>query len=376
MNNPQFSTTLLIRHRHRQPGFLPWLILGVFWVFGLPMLSSGAQAQENGWPGEGMSPVFLWEDARSANEVAIEGRSRPRACKLISLQGKSRFGRHFGMETVEGAIFADPNSGLRVFMAAAQNQALGIEALVTPAETPQDGWILALAGDGAGGFALAQRGEKLLLDLATDSDEEATEVLLGTVSAGEPVHVVVNLRPDQVTAWMNGEQVTQQNVETPFTEWSAENLVFGGSWALQHTWNGNLKGVAIYPEPLNPETVSAHARHWQEQVAQREPLQTVKLKGHLLESSPPADAANYPRSLVAYRYKVEEVLEGEDPGEHVVVYHWGVLGGEKQEVLNREIGETYELTLAPYNQFPALETEHKVEDVFDPEAGLFYDLTR
>ena len=362
-------------------------ILAFLTVLAFLGLCGAARAEEEPvipeWPMEELSPAFVWESILGENKVKVPGRSRPRNCRMAGLYGRVRHGRFGQMDVVDGAFFADFGSGRRVATQIAESGRFALEATVAPrtddGEMPT-GWIAALdAEEEPLAFALVQWGKELVLLLGRGSEEKGpTEVNLGKLPAGTPQHVVVNVGRDRITSFLDGEKAVEADAPAfDPAAWEAATLAFGSDWHLKNKWAGMLEGVAIYPHELSAETVRQHGRYFRQKVSQRPQLLPIVVKGSLRGTSQPPDETVYPRALVLYRYDVEEVISGSLDAEAIMVYHWAILGAEKQPVLERGFGKSYRLKVVPYEEFEAvLKEEQRSEGAFMPGLPSLYDISR
>lgn len=105
------------------------------------------------------------------------------------------------------------------------------------------------------------------------------------------------------------------------------------------------------------------------------PAENLVVTGRLVEMTPvPSleDIAPYTRTLVVYRYKVEQVLSGTFEPSTLLVAHWGIVDS-RETSLDRRIGERYRLNLKPYAACSELEGERLVMELSDMRHPLFYD---
>jgi hypothetical protein len=209
-------------------------------------------------------------------------------------------------------------------------------------------------------------------------EKQPAAVEIGKLAAGSPQHVVVNVGRDRVTSFLDGKKAVEADAPAfDPAAWEAATLIFGSDWHLKSKWAGMLEGVAIYPHELSADTVAKHARYFRENVSQRTELSPIVLKGVLRDTSQPPDETVYPRALVLYRYDVEEVISGSLDADAIMVYHWAILGAEKQPVLERGFGKSYRLKVVPYEEFEAvLKEEQRSEGAFMPGLPSFYDISR
>ncbi|NCD34254.1 MAG: hypothetical protein EOL87_12685 [Spartobacteria bacterium] len=85
------------------------------------------------------------------------------------------------------------------------------------------------------------------------------------------------------------------------------------------------------------------------------------------------DIAPYKQALVVYLYDLEEALPGMPQTKTVGVAHWGIRDGSTQ-LLTRQIGEIYDLTIVPYASHPELEGERVVMDFDQGTWPLYYEI--
>lgn len=99
--------------------------------------------------------------------------------------------------------------------------------------------------------------------------------------------------------------------------------------------------------------------------------------GRLVEMTPvPSleDIAPYTRTLVVYRYEVEQILSGTFEQSILLAAHWGIVDGRETILSRRRIGESYRLELEPYSSRRELEGERLVMELSDMRPPLFYDV--
>jgi hypothetical protein len=106
----------------------------------------------------------------------------------------------------------------------------------------------------------------------------------------------------------------------------------------------------------------------------------IKVSAELLAKTPtpdPDDIAPYPRALAAYVYRVDSSGDPSvQPGDEIVVGHWVIEDGRRIRDFRRQIGQTFELNLVPYEGNPDYEGERLVMTVPDEGRQLFVDETR
>ncbi len=107
----------------------------------------------------------------------------------------------------------------------------------------------------------------------------------------------------------------------------------------------------------------------------------VQLKALLVEKTAWKDGIGlgeqYPRALIVYRYKVEEVTAGKYDQPFVHVAHWAAWNRQTvKPILDRPVGQSYALTLEAMATYPALESEPQLHDIEkDLDMPLMFDVT-
>jgi hypothetical protein len=111
---------------------------------------------------------------------------------------------------------------------------------------------------------------------------------------------------------------------------------------------------------------AANARAYLELIAEREPLEEVRLRGRLVaRSHVPTlkEIVPYREALVIYEYEVLEVLGGELGEETVRVAHWAILDGERQSIVERKVGEEDRLALESLDSNPQVENSYRSDSL-------------
>lgn len=90
----------------------------------------------------------------------------------------------------------------------------------------------------------------------------------------------------------------------------------------------------------------------------------------------PAAIAPYRRALVAHRYRVLRVLEGEYAQPELMVAHWAIVDGRRVPAGQRVVGGIYRMTVEPYEAHPELESERLILQGDAVHLPLFYEVDR
>ncbi len=345
-------------------------------------------AQDNGkknlraeWPSHQEGLAFLWENGLSQNEIRLPGEKNPRICS-VAPRGRARFGRYFEMDVKNGSFVAEGMNDA-ILQACKASGELTIEALVTSDSLNQRGpaRIISFSTDeGSRNFTLGQEGGSLVFRLRTPQTggNALPQVVLGTISAGVPAHVVVSYRPGELACYVDGERVfVPPLIDGDFSNWTLHSLVFGDELNLARNWSGRIGNIAIYSRFMNGEEAAGNQSRITGALADRTPAKRTIVKARLMERTPhPAleAIAPYRSALVTYVYEVEEVVSGDLSAPKIAIAHWALLNGETLELPQNKEGETYQLVIEDFDDHPQLQGERLVMDHDDFTLPLFYDV--
>jgi len=334
------------------------------------------------WPATRNGLLFLWENAKAENLVTDPARGKPRPCRLTAT-GRAVLGPHHEMDVSGGAFIAQDADDEVLFRACRKTAQFALEATIHPALPEQHAAyiITFIPEQGPPNFSLYQQDDYLYLKLKAGvaTVVEPMTVPLGFLPPGRPRHVLVSFVAGLLTCYVDGRRVAaHRDIKGDFRIWTPGRLVFGDSWQGGNDWRGRIEGVALYNRHVGEFTVERKVKLYREARRKRQPIPRVRLRGRLAAKSTPAEHTGvYGRTLILYRYHVGEVLEGAVPHKEVQVAHWAGLDGKPvPEILERQIGRTYELTLEPAERHPQLATEKIGDDAEDFDLPRYYDANR
>lgn len=135
---------------------------------------------------------------------------------------------------------------------------------------------------------------------------------------------------------------------------------------------GGEKATLDYPQ--RPAAVAAAAA--QEAPATNAPRPRAVVEARLVEASRipmPATIAPYRRALVANRYEVVNVIEGDCPHKEIMAAHWAIRDAQVLETGPRQAGTVYRMTIEPYDGVPGLQSERLLMDGDQFLLPLYYD---
>jgi hypothetical protein len=144
--------------------------------------------------------------------------------------------------------------------------------------------------------------------------------------------------------------------------------LFGAEWDWTGNWRGRIEGVVLRSVALGPHEAEASCRAYAPRL-RRPRVARVRLRGRLEQrtewSSKEAGLTSaYPRLMVVYRYRVEEVLAGTYPHAFAHVAHWAVLDRRTlRRFRRRAVGSSHVLELEDIEDHPEVESEEYFDDI-------------
>jgi hypothetical protein len=337
------------------------------------------------WPGSHAGLIFLWENARKSNAILGDEGEIVRSCRM-RLQGDAIYDRYHDLVLDRGS--AVPEKVDDVLLAACrQSNQFSLEAVITPADTEQamlQRLITFSSESGGDNFTLGQDRGDLVLRLRTSdaADGDAKSgVVLCSVRAGQPQHVIVSYAPGRLRCYLNGKVVAMpHSVTGDLSNWTAQKLKLGDEWGGGRNWQGKLEGLAIWSRATGPEEAVMRFELYRPKVTSRPKRDYAKVRVKLVEKSTRlthADIAPYRRCLVVNVYDVEEVLSGSCDEKRIAIAQWSMLDTRMLPDSDK-IGETYEFLIeaADEETHPELVSERMAVDVDSLLLDLYIALRR
>ncbi len=340
-------------------------------------------AKHKTWPGDQEQLVFLWENDSATNQIVpADGEGGP-TCRVLC-RGGAKFGRDYEMDLAGGSGLAE-DADERLLAACRKSNALGIEAVLTPANVKQSGpaRIVTFSSSASSrNFTLGQDGDQLVMRLRTPRTGDNgvnPQVVLCKIEAGRTYHVIVSYFPGRMLCHVDGRQVlSTTDVAGDFSNWGKQHLLFGDEWTGGRDWAGRLEGVAVYSRFIGAEEAAYKHALYAPRLKQRRPAPRIVIEGKLRALTPSpavADLEDYARALVVYEYDVAKVLTGKCPHKRLLVAHWAILDRQVVAGLKeRKQGEVCRLVLEPFDAHPQLEAERQFNDFGTSDLPLFYDV--
>ncbi len=338
------------------------------------MVRAEIVVQQQLWPVDREGLCYMWPARRLVNPLDGEGFA-PR----LEPHGMARFGPFQGMLLTDGAMH-EQDAGDIVTNACRRTNELMIEAVITPARGDQRGpaRIISLSRDsGRRNFTLGQEGENLVLRLRTPktgTNGTNPQVTLTALRIGRPQHVVVTYRQGVTTCHVDGKRVMQgRAVKGDFSNWEPQPLVFGDEVGGDRNWDGAIDAVVISNRARDAAYVKASYTAYERQATMRPPPRRLVIVGKLEKLSPVPTAKKikpYRQALVTGEFSVDEVLDGRESSERIVVAMWAVLGGRDLAV--PQVGQRIKLVLTPFDENPQLQPVSTVDELGNFEDPYYY----
>lgn len=341
--------------------------------------SSGA-GNERSWPGPHTNLSFLWEDLGAKNLIHRKPGVLHRRC-VTALRGTAR-PRYFGSVDLSGGYMTSEGLDGTFIEEIRSSCALSVEFVISPAGAGK-GTILSFGpAGGLSFFAVEQANDSLTLlvkPAGNTPDGSGNRIPLGRLAGSArnerfvpaPLqHVVVTITSGKASFFVNGEcRMASADIDAAFDTWQPGQLFFGCDPSAENRWNGVIEGVAVFSSLLTGEEVARHNGMYAMKFAARGVNTSVrKVQATLLEktSTPTLDQIQpYPRALVAYRYKIESVVNGKPTTEEIEVDHWAWLDSKKI-IVEREIGQTCNLKIEPASWYTTLKYERIMSTLENP----------
>ena len=334
------------------------------------------------WPVSDKGLVFLWENNQSANqfESTLGGRRSAR----LTARGGARWGPNGEMHIVQGGFVPDDSFAGEIREACKTTDQLAIEAVVTPARSPQGGPARIISFSKSirkRNFTLGQEGDRLVLRLQTsETNRNGLDFNLAPLEAGRAHHVLVTYRPGRLVCYVDGRVASDTAFESgTFEDWKEYELLFGKELGGNRHWDGYLENVAIFNRFIEPEEAERKYQAVSAKIAGRSPIPVRVVQAEMLtkdDAPPAADIAPYLRALAVNRYRI---VESDDPaltGQTVQVAEWALLDAEVPAgYAAAQPGGLRTLELQPYDNHPQLESERLISDLPSLDEELFYDVT-
>lgn len=321
--------------------------------------------------------LLLWDRRDAENHIATRT-DTPREPEEIPRQ-QARYGRFLEMD-VRGGFFElhDPD-GL-IGRTIVDSGELTVSLYVMPDDAMDDpaDLMAVRTADGIAVILLAIENGYLTLQVigALEPDAPVTRTLAPAPDG--PAHVTITMDTESVHTFIDGTHIsTAHGLMSLPPETIGTLFHFGGGPSANRNWSGFMEGIRIYGRALDATTVQHEAMIHTERARQRPPPRTIRLQARLLHASStptPEEIAPYRRGLLQNQYEIVDVLEGDFPGDQILINHWVILDGEVIETLQWQEGDIYEFLIEAVEDRPELEGERVSTDVPDLTLPEFLDI--
>ena len=324
--------------------------------------------------------VFGWDTGGSVSQITNPKTGQIRQC-TGQLRGEATFGLHHVLN-LRGGGFVPEAAAEPLFTACRGSNQFALEVILTSAgrTVVADVVVFAFADDlAAGNVVLVQRGNELGLWMKTD-DGPRELVPLGTLAPGVPTHLIVSYSPGKLGVYVNGRPALVPTAAAGgLGSWTAQPVIFGDAWQGGRNWPGTLEGIAIMSREIPETEARRRFERQRESRKSRRPVEPIVAELKLVgtcEAADPKAIAPYRRCLSVQHYEVAKVLKGKLDDKEITVAQWSVLDGKVFPGYGKFTkGQTYTLTLEPWEAHPEQESERMIPGDFDPTLPLFYDVT-
>jgi len=329
------------------------------------------------WPAYREGLVFLWETGDAPN-LLFDPELGAETAVTLTAKGTARFDSAFAMQPAGGHYEVPESASNRICLECKRTYEISIEMVLAPAPLQnRRGVILTSASGSRRNFTLEQQGRGLYLGLRMRSrgDEAFPRAFLVDLPSAQRSHVVVTYSPGELEVYLDGESMTtESSFSGGFFHWRTAPLVFGSDRNGRNPWRGTLEGVAIYARALAAEEVRESFSRYRAKLDLRPqiPTWTVRAKLDVCSAKPTLQMIDpYREALVTCRYRVDDVIAGNELGAEVRVAHWSMMDG-RQLGLDPG-GTTSELQLTLFEDNPQLASIY-LSDTLEPpvEGPLFY----
>ena len=324
--------------------------------------------------------VFGWDTGGSVSQITDPKTGQIRQC-TGQLRGDATFGLHHVLNLRGGGFV--PEAAAEPLLAACRgSNQFALEVILTSAGRPAvaEAVVFAFADDlAAGNVVLVQRGDELGLRLKTD-DGPRELVPLGTLASSVPTHLIVSYSSGKLGIYFDGRPALVPTAAAGgLGSWTAQPVVFGDAWQGGRNWPGTLEGIAIMSREIPEAEARRRFERQRESRKSRRPVEPIVAELKLVgtcEAADPKAIAPYRRCLSVQHYEVAKVLKGKLDDKEITVAQWSVLDGKVFPGYGKFAkGQTYTLTLEPWEAHPEQESERMIPGDFDPTLPLLYDVT-
>lgn len=329
--------------------------------------SSAGPAKVAGWPARPDRLVYIWEDMKASNQPPKNSPVGFYQCN-IEMRGRALHTSH--LQFAAGGGWGETGeAGKKIGQALARSNKATVEFLLTP-ESKQKGTILFFSGGKKQRLALEQDGKALIVSSGSGG---STLKWAKVLTPGKSQHLVVTFGEGKVELFKDGKSLGKKQFDVDFKNQPIDTFGLGD---LRGSWKGILENIAVYDEPLSPETVVTNSRIMAEKSKTRSSVTTLAIEGKLADTTEipaPDSIGAYRRALVVNTYSVEKVVDGKYVEDRIMVAEWAVLDRKIIKEYHNPV-KTEQLNLQKFDDHPELEGERQMMDIFEPDLEMYYRL--
>jgi hypothetical protein len=322
------------------------------------------------WPGDATGMEFLFENKKK-NDFIDPETNEQRFCRLAA-KGQARYDRYLQLKLNKGYV-TPSELGPDLLNDLIMSGELTFEFTITPDHEHNKGSVVLAQAESltAGNFMIAYYQGQLDFLLSTSGQEfgSDTAVRCFKLPAGTPSHIVITVKDDVVSYYLNGKGEKFHGLEGSLISWHERPLVIGGLASGAFDFEGSLEGLAIYSRALSDGEALGHYQAYSKRFAERKPAERLSVQAKLTAITPtPDDIGAYSRGMCEYEY---EVVGGDLPQDKIIVRHWTMFDRKKVD-LKKKVGTEYALQLERIEDHPELEGERVTSGLDDPLLDVFF----
>ena len=325
------------------------------------------------WPPTDNPPVFLFKNAFEPILAHRLGDEQPIFNYELQAQGFARPRSSGALDLAHGAYLV-PDQGAYLADWITTNQSLALELFIRPERLEANGDILRLGNGAAPALVIGQRNGEVFLRLKHRTVTELTSGLETTAGS----HLFIQYGDGGLALFLDGHLVASAaGLSSPLVGLQQAELWLGSGSADEPGWRGQVEGLAIYTNLIDPKTTSSHSEAYHQWVNLRQTVKRIRLKAQLTARSQIAklaEIAPYTESLSVFEYKVLQVLEGAYFADKIRVAHRVILDARMLPVGERVPQTIVTMEVESFDDNRQLRNIHLSDTLpIDFDLDLFFD---
>jgi len=215
-------------------------------------IATATEAGHAVWAGEDEYLTFVWSDAQDLKKLPAAEGQEARTCR-ISARGAAEYVADRQLKLAGGGFLVDAASSAAFCDRCRRTGVLDVEFVLIPDEkqVAEPAIVMgAFRRNGAADLLLYQRSDTLWLDvLMPPNADRPIRVEFGKLRLGQPNHVllcyVANMPNDKLVGYLDGKVTLSEDYDGGFSNWSADQVVFGQDLAGERSWRGRIMAIAL-----------------------------------------------------------------------------------------------------------------------------------